>query len=206
MTAAPVDHRWEPGRTRSRRRRLHRYDQFPSARVAAAAYEPAAPRFRGDRLRQPPWYRTKPAAVALTAAVIAAVVGGGWLILRSPAPAVEQATTEVTERTAGTVKARPTAVSVPNPAPVVAPPPPPSPAAGRAVVLAAATAILGAAVHRAGPGTEATGRRDTGADERGSGAEAGSRQQLQHPRRRARRETASPRLLRVLLTRFDEST
>ena len=31
-----------------------------------------------------PWYRTKPAAVVLVAAVIAAVVCGGWLAFRSP--------------------------------------------------------------------------------------------------------------------------
>jgi hypothetical protein len=82
-----------------------------------------------------PWYRTKPAAAAVVAAVITAVVFGGWLFLWSPSTAAEQSSTEAPTSTPPTPsKAQPTAVSAPQlspvlPAPPPSPPPPPPPAA-----------------------------------------------------------------------------
>ena len=73
-----------------------------------------------------PWYRTKPAAVVLVAAVIAAVVCGGWLAFRSPDSTAEQSTEAPTSAPPESSTAAPTAASAPNPAPAP-PPPPPAP-------------------------------------------------------------------------------
>jgi hypothetical protein len=75
-----------------------------------------------------PRYPTRPAAAVLVAAVIAAVVCGGWLLVRDPAVAVKQSSTE-SPRSAAPVpsKAPPVAVSALKPPPAPAPPPPPPP-------------------------------------------------------------------------------
>ncbi len=78
--------------------------------------------------REQHWYRTKPAAVVVAVAVIAAVMCGGWFVLRSPSTAAEQSSTEApTSAPPAPSKASPTAVSAPNPRPRPAPPPPPPP-------------------------------------------------------------------------------
>ena len=75
-----------------------------------------------------PWYRTKPAAAVLVAAVIAAVVCGGWLVFRGPTTGVEQSSIEApTSAPPAPTKAQPTAMSAPKPQPAPPPPPPPPP-------------------------------------------------------------------------------
>jgi hypothetical protein len=80
-----------------------------------------------------PWYRTKPAAAVLVAAIIAAVVCGGWLVLRSPSTTAEQPTEAApTSAPPAPSTAAPTAMSAPAPPPAppppLPPPPPPPPA------------------------------------------------------------------------------
>jgi hypothetical protein len=81
--------------------------------------------------RERHWYRSRPAAALLVAAVIGAVVCGGWLVFRSSATTVEQSRTESpTSAPPVSSKAPPAAVSAHTPPPAPAPPPPPpSPAA-----------------------------------------------------------------------------
>ncbi len=77
-----------------------------------------------------PWYRTKQAATVLAAAVIVAVVCGGWLVLRGPTTTAERSTTEApTSVSPSPSKIQPTAVSAPQPPPAPPPPPPPPPPA-----------------------------------------------------------------------------
>ena len=74
------------------------------------------------------WYRTKPAAAVLAAALIAAVVCGGWLVFRSPGTTAQESQTNTpTSAAPAPSNAAPTAVSAPN-QPKPAPPPPPPPA------------------------------------------------------------------------------
>ena len=74
------------------------------------------------------WYRTKPAAAVLAAALIAAVVSGGWLVFRSPGTtAQESQTITPTSAAPAPSNAAPTAVSAPKPKPAPPPPPPPPP-------------------------------------------------------------------------------
>ena len=76
--------------------------------------------------RPQPWYRIKPVATVLIAAVVVAVLCGGWLALRSPTTTAEQSSIEApTSAASPPNKALPTAVSAPQPPP--APPPPPLP-------------------------------------------------------------------------------
>ncbi len=74
-----------------------------------------------------PWYRMKPVAATLVAAVVVAVLCGGWLVLRSPSTTAGQSTNEAPSTGAppAPTKAQPTAVSAPQPPPPPAPPPPP---------------------------------------------------------------------------------
>ncbi len=64
-----------------------------------------------------PWYRTKPAAVVLVAAIMAAVVCGGWLVFRSPDSTAEQSTEAPTSAPPAPSTAAPTAASAPRQAP-----------------------------------------------------------------------------------------
>ena len=74
------------------------------------------------------WYRTKPAAGVLAAALIAAVICGGWLVFRSPATTAQESQTNTpTSAAPAPSNAAPTAVSAPEPKPKPAPPPPPPP-------------------------------------------------------------------------------
>lgn len=73
-----------------------------------------------------PWYRTKPAAAVLVAAIIAAVVCGGWLAFRAPSTTADQSTDAPTSAPPAPKTAAPTAVSAPRPSPAPPPPPPPS--------------------------------------------------------------------------------
>ena len=74
-----------------------------------------------------PWYRTKPAAAVLVAAIIAAVVCGGWLAFRSPSTTAEQSTEAPTSAPPAPSKAAPATTSAPRPSPAPPPPPPPPP-------------------------------------------------------------------------------
>jgi hypothetical protein len=89
----------------------------PDLDVAVSGYRGRTPR-----------YTTRPAAAVLVAAAIAAVVCGGWLLVRDPAVAVEQSSTE-SPRSAPPVpsKAPQVAVSALKPPPAPAPPPLPPP-------------------------------------------------------------------------------
>ncbi len=94
--------------------------------VAGAYVQPALDFARAD-YRDQAWYRTKPAAAVLVAAVIAAVLCGGWLVVRSPNSAAEQSNEAPTSAPPAPSKAVPTAVSAPKPPPAPPPPPPPPP-------------------------------------------------------------------------------
>jgi hypothetical protein len=96
--------------------------------LAETAYVRTELDFAATNYRGQPWHRTKPAAVVLAAAVIAAVLGGGWLVFRSPGTVAEQSSNEVsTSAPAAPSKAAPTAVSAPKPTPAAPQPPPPPP-------------------------------------------------------------------------------
>ena len=96
--------------------------------IAESAYVRPELDFAAAEYREQRWYRTKPAAVVVAVAVIAAVMCGGWFVLRSPGTAAEQSSTEApTSAPPAPSKAAPTAVSAPNPRPKPAPPPPPPP-------------------------------------------------------------------------------
>ena len=94
--------------------------------VEAAYVQPALDFARAD-YRDEAWYRTKPAAAVLVAAVIAAVLCGGWLVFRSPNTNAEQSNEAPTSAPPAPSKAAPTAVSAPKPPPAPPPPPPPPP-------------------------------------------------------------------------------
>ena len=99
--------------------------------IPEAGYLPPTLDFAMAAYRGQPWYRTKPAAGVLVAAGVVALASGGWLLLRSPAAAVEQSSTEAPTSAAPVPsKASPTAVSAakPPPAPLPPPAPPPPPA------------------------------------------------------------------------------
>jgi hypothetical protein len=94
--------------------------------VAQGSYVPPALDFAVTGAQ--PWYRGKPAAVALVAAIIAAVVCGGWLAFRSPESTADQTTEAPTSAPPAPSTAPPTAASAPRPAPLpLLPPPPPPP-------------------------------------------------------------------------------
>lgn len=95
-------------------------------------YLPTALDLVASSSRGQPLYRTKPAATAVVAAAIIALVTGGWLLARHPATAVEQSNTEASTTAAPTpTTAPPTPVSVAKPPPAPPPPPPPPPPAER---------------------------------------------------------------------------
>jgi hypothetical protein len=75
------------------------------------------------------WYRTKPAAAVLAAALVAAVLcGGGWLVFRSPGTTAQESQTNTpTSAAPSPSNAAPTVLSAPRPIPKPAPPPPPPP-------------------------------------------------------------------------------
>lgn len=74
------------------------------------------------------WYRIKPVAAVIVAAVIAAIVCGGWLVFGSPTTTAERSTVQApTSAPPAPSKAAPTAASAPNPPPAPPPPPPPPP-------------------------------------------------------------------------------
>ncbi len=80
--------------------------------------------------RPQPWYRTKPVASVLVAAVLVAVVCSGWLVMRTPTTTAEQSNIEApTSAPPSPTKAQPTAVSAPQLPPAPPPPPPPPPTA-----------------------------------------------------------------------------
>jgi hypothetical protein len=123
VTETPVDYGWDPPA------------EVPPATVAPVrpplrarpdaqgSYLPPALDFAATGSQ--PWYRRKPAAVALVAAIIAAVVCAGWLAFRSPESTAEQSTEAPTSAPQPPSTATPTAASAPRPAPP--PPPPPAP-------------------------------------------------------------------------------
>ena len=89
-------------------------------------YSPAALDFMVSTHRGQTWYRTKPAAAAIVALAVIALVSGGWLLVRSPAMAVEESITEASTSAAPTPStAPPTAVSAAKPPSAPASPPPP---------------------------------------------------------------------------------
>lgn len=94
--------------------------------VEGAYLQPALDFGRAD-YRNQPWYRTKPAAAVLLVAVIAAVLGGGWLVFRSTSATAEQSTEAPASAPPAPTKAQPTAVNAPRPSPAPPPPPPPPP-------------------------------------------------------------------------------
>ena len=92
--------------------------------VAAGAY--VQPSLDFAVTESAPWYRTKPAAAVLVAAIISAVLCGGWLALRSPSTTAEQSTdAPTTTAPPAPSNAARTAVSAPVPPPAPPPPPPP---------------------------------------------------------------------------------
>lgn len=95
-------------------------------RVAETTYVRPELDFATANYRERHWYRMKPAAAVLAVALIAAVICGGWFVLRSPSTAAERSSTGApTSAPPAPTKAAPTAVSAPRPEPK--PPPPPSP-------------------------------------------------------------------------------
>lgn len=73
-----------------------------------------------------PWYRAPLASVVLVAAVIAAVVCGGWLVFRSPSTTAEQSNVDApASAPPAPTKQQPTAMSAPQRPPPPPPPPPP---------------------------------------------------------------------------------
>ena len=158
------------------------------ARPLAESY--VAPHLDFAMSEREPWYRTKPVAVALVAAVVVAVLGAGWLVPRSPSTTAEQPMVAKTSVPPAPTGATPTAASAPMPPPAPPPPPPPPPP----------DEPVYSAVQRADPCREAAGRRHPRPDERRAGAQTGSRQRSQHPWRHAWPATAPTRLLRILLT------
>ncbi|MGZ6779967.1 MAG: hypothetical protein ACXVGO_13320, partial [Mycobacterium sp.] len=91
-------------------------------------YVPPAVDFAVSTYRGQPWYRTKPAAAALVAAVLVTIVSGGWLLFPSADTAVQPSGIEAPTSAASTpTTAAPTAVSAPTPSPAPPPPPPPPP-------------------------------------------------------------------------------
>jgi hypothetical protein len=116
----------------------HQVEQEPPAPVrplrarplAETAYVRPELDFVTANYREPRWYRAKPAAAVLAAVVIAALMGGGWLIFRSPGTAAEQSSPEAPPSAPPAPStAAPTAVSAPLPKPAPPPPPPPPPPA-----------------------------------------------------------------------------
>jgi hypothetical protein len=103
-----------------------------SASVAPApALDFVASGYRGRS-----WYRTKPAAIVLAAVTITALLGAGWLVLRSPSSTAENSSTEATTGAPpAPTSARPAPMNgatPPPPAPSAPPPPPPPSPAGPA--------------------------------------------------------------------------
>ncbi|WP_164478609.1 hypothetical protein [Mycolicibacterium stellerae] len=93
--------------------------------VAEGAYVQPALDFAATVSR--PWYRTKPAAVVLSAAIIAALVCAGWLVFRSPDTTAEESTEAPTSAPSASSTAASTTASRPRPIPAPPPPPPPPP-------------------------------------------------------------------------------
>jgi hypothetical protein len=93
------------------------------ARPLAESY--VAPHLDFAMSEREPWYRTKPVAVALVAAVVVAVLGAGWLVLRSPSTTAEQPMVATTSVPPAPTSATPTAANAPMPPPAPPPPPPP---------------------------------------------------------------------------------
>jgi hypothetical protein len=100
--------------------------------LAATTYVQPNLDFAVSDYRERHWSRSTPAGALLVAAVIGAVVCGGWLVFRSSATSVEQSRTESpTSAPPVSSKAPPAAVSAHTPPPAPAPPPPPPPPAAQ---------------------------------------------------------------------------
>ncbi len=96
--------------------------------LAGELAHPAADVPLPDFWRTTPWYRTKSALAVLAAAVVLAVMTGGWLVLRSPTTTAEQSAVQApTSAPPAPSSVQPTAESAPQPPPPPEPPPPPPP-------------------------------------------------------------------------------
>ena len=110
----PDDHEWDDDR-----------DEVPPAAVEVRPLR-ARPLAAGDLVHPAvgmpmpeylpqPWYRTKQAVTVLAAAAVAAVMCGGWLVLRSPSTTAEQSTIDApTSAPPAPSRVQPTAVSAPS--------------------------------------------------------------------------------------------
>ena len=125
VTEPPDDYRWDPPEEVPPPPPAPVRPPLRAHPVADGAYVQPALDFAVTE--SAPWYRTKPAAAALVAAIIAAVVCGGWLAFRSPSTTAEQSTEAPTSAPPAPSKAAPTASSAPQPSPAPPPPPPPPP-------------------------------------------------------------------------------
>ncbi|WNG90847.1 hypothetical protein [Mycobacterium sp. ITM-2016-00318] len=106
---------------------IHLFDSPLQPPLVSAPYVRPEHDFAAANYREWHWYRTKPAAAVLAVALIAAVICGGWFVLRSPSTAAEQSLTGATSAPPAPTKAAPAVVGAPGPEPKPAPPPPPPP-------------------------------------------------------------------------------